>query len=220
MPPGITAKPSKVTGPARKRNRKRKRRVAFSSSSSSSSSDESSGESPDESVAKVQKSPQKVVRIAVPKASSESASSSSSSDSSSEEDAAGTKGVQRPTQSSNESRTHIQKGTAEISSRTHASLSPSPSPPPPTLPTFLPENGSKDDNVKNQQVLREKFRKFWMASAAEGFRDDLEQIRKEPNLNTSKLALLIDSLASGADVFTSSEKDGENGVNEINVILD
>jgi len=68
--------------------------------------------------------------------------------------------------------------------------------------------------------MRDKFRKFWMASVAEGFKDDLEQIRKEPNLNTTKLAMLIDSLASGADVFTSETKRmGKSGVDEVEVIL-
>lgn len=60
-----------------------------------------------------------------------------------------------------------------------------------------------------------------MASMADGFKDDLEEIRKEPNLGTSKLSLLIDSLASGADVFTSSShSDRSGGINEIEVILE
>lgn len=55
-----------------------------------------------------------------------------------------------------------------------------------------------------------------MESIADGFKDDLEEIRKEPNMTTSRLALLIDSLASGAEVFTSSAK---NGINEMEVVL-
>jgi hypothetical protein len=41
-------------------------------------------------------------------------------------------------------------------------------------------------------------------------------------MNTTKLAMLIDSLASGADVFTSEIKmtgKGPGGVNEVEVIL-
>lgn len=69
--------------------------------------------------------------------------------------------------------------------------------------------------------MKEKFRKFWMTSVAEGFRDDLEELRKvltlltlislllmlpqESNLGTGRLALLIDSLASGAEIFSSSK---------------
>jgi len=66
--------------------------------------------------------------------------------------------------------------------------------------------------------MQEKFRKFWMSSVAEGFRDDLEQIRKqEPNMNTTKLAMLIDSLASGADVFRSSD---QGCVDEVGMVLE
>ena len=75
-----------------------------------------------------------------------------------------------------------------------------------------------------------------MASVADGFKDDLEQIRKvcvfnsrqfvvlipalqEPNLGPSRLTLLIDSLASGADVFPS-RIGKENAINEMEVVLE
>jgi hypothetical protein len=57
-----------------------------------------------------------------------------------------------------------------------------------------------------------------MASVADGFKEDLEEIRKEPNLGTSRLSLLIDSLASGADVFAPSCEVG--GINEMEVVLE
>ncbi|KAF8169056.1 hypothetical protein K438DRAFT_1983631 [Mycena galopus ATCC 62051] len=58
-----------------------------------------------------------------------------------------------------------------------------------------------------------------MASVADGFKDDLEEIRvKEPNLGASRLALLIDSLASGADVFSSTAQGSE--INEMEVVLE
>jgi len=57
-----------------------------------------------------------------------------------------------------------------------------------------------------------------MASVADAFGDDLEQIRQEPNMTKSRLALLIDSLASGGEVFSSHA--GENGrLNEMDVVL-
>jgi len=59
-----------------------------------------------------------------------------------------------------------------------------------------------------------------MASVADGFKDDLEEIRKEPNLGASRLALLIDSLASGADVFTSSRPGDSQAINEMEVVLE
>jgi len=60
-----------------------------------------------------------------------------------------------------------------------------------------------------------------MASVADGFKDDLEEIRKEPNLGTSRLSLLIDSLASGAEVFApSSHRGGRDDINEMEVVLE
>jgi ribosome assembly protein 3 len=101
------------------------------------------------------------------------------------------------------------------------------------LPSFLPSNqgGAKSEE---EQKLKDRFRQFWMASVADGFKDDLEEIRKvrpsvlllqfnsnifaqEPNLGPSRLALLIDSLASGADVFNSSSNN--TGTNEMDVVL-
>lgn len=65
-----------------------------------------------------------------------------------------------------------------------------------------------------------------MASIADGFRDDLEELHKEPNLTQSRLGLLIDSLASGADVFMtggpssdSVNRGLESGVNEMEIVL-
>ncbi|KAH9034772.1 hypothetical protein EDB85DRAFT_1946692 [Lactarius pseudohatsudake] len=88
--------------------------------------------------------------------------------------------------------------------------SPSPSPPPVGLPPFLPSEGSGSRADEEEQALRNRFRQFWMASVADAFSDDLERIRKEPSMTKSRLALLIDSLASG----------GERGeMNEMEVVL-
>jgi ribosome assembly protein 3 len=35
-----------------------------------------------------------------------------------------------------------------------------------------------EDDAQQEQILKEKFRKFWMTSVADGFKDDLEEIRK------------------------------------------
>ncbi|KAJ7062799.1 hypothetical protein C8F01DRAFT_1251610 [Mycena amicta] len=94
--------------------------------------------------------------------------------------------------------------------------SPSPPPPSPTLPSFLPPADAPNFEDAEKE-MKARFRTFWMASVADGFKDDLEQIRvKEPNLGQSRLALLIDSLASGADVFSSTA----DGVNEMEVVLE
>jgi len=57
-----------------------------------------------------------------------------------------------------------------------------------------------------------------MASVADAFADDLNEIRKEPNLTSSRLALLVDSLASGADVYTSGS--GKDAVSDLKIIMD
>jgi ribosome assembly protein 3 len=58
--------------------------------------------------------------------------------------------------------------------------------------------------------------RFWLESNKSVKRHD-----QEPNMTTSKLSLLIDSLASGADVY-ASRTDKSRGVdtNEMQVILD
>ncbi|KAL4082151.1 hypothetical protein V8B97DRAFT_170850 [Scleroderma yunnanense] len=192
MPPQATASAGR---PGRKRNRKRKRRIA--SSSSSSSADESLS---DVSTSSVQKS--KIpLKPPPPDASEEDPSSSSSSPSSSE-----------PEKEVDENSTIPDHGVPQPSVEKHERDSPSP--PPPTavaIPPFMAPGSSEDE-----QVLKEKFRKFWMASLAEGFKDDLEQLRKEPNLGPSRLALLVESLAAGADVFDQTG----GGVNEMAVVVD
>jgi ribosome assembly protein 3 len=41
--------------------------------------------------------------------------------------------------------------------------------------------------------------------------------KQEPQMNKARLALLIDSLASGADVFSSQSRDG--GASEMEIVL-
>ncbi|TFK64175.1 hypothetical protein BDN72DRAFT_889649 [Pluteus cervinus] len=187
----------------RKRNRKRKRRVA-SSDSSSSSEDSASSASDNES-----KIPQKPAlptaqQTASKSDDSESESSSDSSDSESDEWA-------EPLRTLPGKNVAKQAQTAPVHRH-------SPSPPPQSveLPSFLPTGG--EDDPQREQLMKEKFRKFWLSAVADGFKDDLEEIRKEPNLSTSRLGLLIDSLAAGADVFTSSES--MNGIKEYEIILE
>ena len=51
----------------------------------------------------------------------------------------------------------------------------SPSPPPPAAVSIPPFGSAPSED---EQALKEKFRKFWMESIAEGFKDDLEELRK------------------------------------------
>nr|GAT47476.1 predicted protein [Mycena chlorophos] len=189
------------SAPPRKRTRKRKRRALSISSSSSSSSSEI-----DAPVAP--KAPPIAIKTAQPSSStndSDEESSSSSDSSSSDSDAGPSTTKSMPA-----------KG-APAMTRLPRRDSPSPPPQSPTFPSFLPPPNAPNV-VDAEKEMKERFRKFWMASVADGFKDDLEQIRvKEPNLGQSRLALLIDSLASGADVFSSTAQ--ADGVNEMQPLL-
>ncbi|KAG9092381.1 hypothetical protein FS749_015787 [Ceratobasidium sp. UAMH 11750] len=196
--------------PARKRNRKRKRRAAASSSSSSSSSS-SEDESPQLTTRPVPVPTRVVVQVDSSDSDSDS-SSSSSSGSDSDSDAGG----------SVKSISGLPIVTTKPKQRQESR---SPSPPSPAIPPFLPAPGTEGAQ-KREEELRARFRKFWMASIADGFRDDLEELHKEPNLSESRLGLLIDSLASGADVFIAGPSGGANrgfesasGENEMEIVL-
>lgn len=149
--------------PARKRNRKRKRRVV--SDSSSSEEDSSSSSSDAESTG-----PKKTVTVrqlakpAAPESTDEESEDdlSSSSDESQDDSDPGVEGVDMSLPSSRPGRPGppLQRD------------SPSPQPTVEIPPFILP------NAPESEQALKEKFRKFWMASIAEGFKDDLEEIRK------------------------------------------
>jgi len=183
--------------PAKRRNRKRKRRVVSDTSSSEEDSSSSSGSSTPNKTVTVQ-----LEKPTAPETTDTEDNEEESSSSDESQDDLGVDGLDKSLPSSKP---------------THPKPPPqrdSPSPQPVMdIPPFISPN-----TLENEQVLKEKFRKFWMASIAEGFKDDLEEIRKEPNLGPSRLALLIDSLASGADVFSSSSIGGS--VNEMEVVLD
>jgi hypothetical protein len=144
--------PPNKLGP-RKRVRKRKRRaVSSSSSSSSSSSDSDTGAVPQKP--KVL-SP---VREPVLEASVSESSSDSDSDTSREAPAPPDAIV-------------IDQPIKDVPSKR---ISPSPSPPPRVIPSFIPPINGTEKDIQ----LKDRFRKFWMESIADGFRDDLEEIHK------------------------------------------
>ena len=152
MPPAVTKPP-----PAqRKRNRKRKRRAASTSSSSNSSSSSSEDEAP--------KTTTKILPI-VPLPSQPQLESDSSSDSES---------------SSDDTTAEIPRGRQpqNVTPKTPRQISPSPSPPSAALPSFLPSENAKDDAGSKEKELQSRFRQFWMSSVADGFKEDLEEIRK------------------------------------------
>ncbi|GLB33189.1 putative ribosome-assembly protein 3 [Lyophyllum shimeji] len=198
MPPAA-ARPAQ-----RKRTRKRKRRVASESSSSSSSGSDSETGEPSR--------PSKPTAPPISQPEASSSSSETSSDSSSDSEI-------EPEPTIPAGPTPIaRQPNAVTKARPVGRTSPSPSPPPGEIPSFI-HTTDPAEKESQEQLMKAKFRKFWMASVADGFKDDLEEIRKEPNLGTSRLSLLIDSLASGADVFTTSSRPNKsNSINEIEVI--
>lgn len=145
--------------PGKKRNRKRKRRQASSSSSSSSSSEEES--SPvSKPVAKAQPLSSEAHTKVDPEETLSSSSSSSSSESSdSSEESDGDVEMRSP------------KEKRRLPSR-------SPSPVDHVLPTNIYLQPSNEEEKRKDAEMKEKFRKFWMMTTAEGFKDELGQIQK------------------------------------------
>ncbi|KAH7098886.1 hypothetical protein BKA62DRAFT_711673 [Auriculariales sp. MPI-PUGE-AT-0066] len=180
-----------------KRARKRKRRQAESSSESSSSSDSSS-----ENEAGPSKASATVTKTAAPAPPAvpveESSSESSSDDTSSDEEMLD----ERP------------------EATTKSGPSRSPSPIRGDLPPFLPTDHriSEEERQRHDVELRERFKKFWMGSVAEAFKDDLVTLQKEPTLTAAKLAVLIDSLGAGAEIF--STKRNPSDIDEMELVLE
>lgn len=184
--------------PPRKRIRKRKRRNVSSSSSSSSSSTSSDSDAS-------RKSPIAAAGRSAVHNDEDSDSDSSSSSS-----------------SSSSTNVHAVSNNQDIEVA-KAPPSRSPTPPSTAIPPLLPPQDVQNTaDIEKEKELKDKFRQFWMASIADAFSDDLEEIRKvsnyialtrnfidvickEPNMTQSKLSLLIDSLASGADVFEKGD---------------
>ncbi|KAI9509099.1 hypothetical protein F5148DRAFT_1190343 [Russula earlei] len=201
-----TAKP-----PApRKRNGKRKRRLASpspssspSSDSSDSSSDEASRKAPLQRVPLIKKQATPSPSSADESSPSPSLSSSSDSENDDAPHVVGAPSSHVATSPNNARRFSDPEPPAATGRRPP----PSPSPPPAAdAPPFLLPEGSSDRG-QEEQALRNRSRQFWMAS-----------IRQESNMTKSRLALLIDSLASGGEVFSShADKDGD--LNEMDVVL-
>ncbi|KAJ3991858.1 hypothetical protein F5050DRAFT_1812057 [Lentinula boryana] len=201
---------------ARKRpNRKRKRRaVSISSSSSGNSSSSDNDSAVVKSVPALTDTPKtktdeedEDLDSNSDSDSSSSSSSSSSGDSHSAPDPSATF-----------------KSDSRSIEKSRRLRSPSPGPIAPStlqIPSFLSEKDIQDAK-ESERVLQEKFTQFWMNSIVEGFKDDLEIIRKDPALTTSKLSMLVDSLSSGAEIFSPSQshnaQDGRN-VTDMDIVL-
>ncbi|KAI0079033.1 hypothetical protein K474DRAFT_1640546 [Panus rudis PR-1116 ss-1] len=220
MPPPATKPPA-----PRKRQRKRKRRVASSSESSSSSDSDSDSSASSAGHVKITKAKErsakaaaaaKAKQIAQEKESDTESPSSSESSSSESDDGIRGRGQTKAGDAFQE-KNQVAQSTKPSRRR---STSPDKPPQPVPLPSFIPNSGDAQEDAKKEQELKDRFRKFWMESIADAFKGDLEVIQQEPNMNPSRLAVLIDSLASGADVFSSSASTSTGQVNEMEIILD
>ncbi|CAG8435158.1 980_t:CDS:2 [Scutellospora calospora] len=52
-----------------------------------------------------------------------------------------------------------------------------------------------------------QFRDYYMSQITKAFGEDLDKIRKEQNLDSNRLEILIDSLESGINIFSDVEKE-------------
>ncbi len=179
--------PIKMPAAPRRRNRKRKRRQA------SSSSDSSSGESEVPEKTPVNKVPPPIEPQATgsspsPSLSSSSPSSSDSGGDDNDDDDDDAPPVTHPASSS----TIPQRSDSGPTKARDRHRSPSPPSPPPANapPPFLPSEGSSS-RAQDEQALRNRFRQFWMASVADGFADDLDQIRQVRRLSQTQILLSL-----------------------------
>ncbi|KAL5520021.1 hypothetical protein ACEPAG_1681 [Sanghuangporus baumii] len=223
----------------RKRNRKRKRRNVSSSSSSSSeipssssSESENDGEREPTTVKLPQKRPSAVTKSAAATAAATlkavDDSSRSGSDVALDSDAESDSGPESGPEASFPSpfSSPAKEAASTAQERDGAASHPTHRPRPPS-PRNVPEPSILDGDKEKEEALRARFRQFWLGCVADAFADDLNEIRKEPNLTPARLSLLIDSLAAGANVYSSSSgpasdsaSDGNRQqVNEMEVVL-
>ncbi|ORE03306.1 hypothetical protein BCV72DRAFT_308347 [Rhizopus microsporus var. microsporus] len=69
------------------------------------------------------------------------------------------------------------------------------------------DNNNDDDMPQKDKTSSERFRDLFMTKITQAFSTDLDQIRQEPGLDGPRLNVLIDSLESGIDIFSSIEKE-------------
>ncbi|KAE8541403.1 hypothetical protein D1P53_002762 [Cryptococcus gattii VGV] len=204
---------------SQKSNRRKRRRRQLSISSSSEG-DSSSDDEVATSIVQLASQEAMEVDGNSPSASSSESSSSSSSDSSASESDSDSD------DSESESSTEITKPVtapalaSQAKQRTRYPTN-SPSPPPDsTLPSFFrpsDEGAALDSSSEN----RDKFRTVYMNKIVEGFGGELEKMREsDPTLGPKRLQLLIDSLASGIDLYThpkQTKKDDD--IDEVTLLI-
>ncbi|XAO22282.1 hypothetical protein I312_101051 [Cryptococcus bacillisporus CA1280] len=205
---------------SQKPNRRKRRRRQLSISSSS---DDDSSSDDEVATSIVQLASQEAMEV---DGNSSSASSSESSSSSSSDSSASESDSDSDAGSDSESSAGITKPVtaptlaSQAKQRTRYPTN-SPSPPPDsTLPSFFrpsDEGAALDSSNEN----RDKFRTVYMNKIVEGFGGELEKMREsDPTLGPKRLQLLIDSLASGIDLYThpkQTKKDDD--IDEVTLLI-
>lgn len=168
---------SAVAKPQRKRNRKRKRRAVSSSSSSSDLSSDSDAPTSSKAIITdlgVHAHPPPVTH---PSSSLEQESSSSSDSEATDHESA-------------QSKRHHMSVDNDVDV-VHVTRPRSPTPLPSTIPPFAPVDASEGEpESQNDEVLKMRFRKFWMSNVVDAFENDLVEIRKVCSWRTSALSCI------------------------------
>ncbi|CAH1758764.1 11229_t:CDS:2 [Entrophospora sp. SA101] len=78
------------------------------------------------------------------------------------------------------------------------------------------ESNSEEDEISENLIPSpllgysptiENLRDYYMSQLTNGFGEDLDKIRKEQNLDSNRLEVLIDSLESGIKIFSDIERE-------------
>ncbi|OXH41350.1 hypothetical protein J008_00676 [Cryptococcus neoformans] len=203
-----------------KANRRKRRRRQLSISSSS---DDDSSSDDEVVTSTIQPASQEAMEV---DGASSSASSSESSSSSSSDSSASESDSESEADSGSESSAEVTKpvsapglaGQPKQRMR-YPTNSPSPSPDS-TLPPFFRSPGERAALASSEES-RNKFKTVYMNKIVEGFGGELEKLREsDPTLGPKRLQLLIDSLASGIDVYNHpKQRKGDDDVDEVTLLI-
>ncbi|RUO95568.1 ribosome-assembly protein 3-domain-containing protein, partial [Jimgerdemannia flammicorona] len=70
-----------------------------------------------------------------------------------------------------------------------------------SIPSTLPSS------LLSTPAAAQRFRDLYMSRMTQAFGGDLDKIRREEGFDDSRLAVLVNSLEAGVDIFTEMEKE-------------
>lgn len=68
------------------------------------------------------------------------------------------------------------------------------------------QSAARDQLDDHRDLASFSFRDYYMGHVTQAFGDELNQIREDPDFNSSHIPLLIDSLETGIDVVSDLQK--------------